>query len=45
MIKLDKIVENAMKRKILSLWKPPRLNNQHFKKAAGMIAKNSRINP
>lgn len=44
MIKLDKIVENAMKRRVIDCWKPPRLNNIHFKRAAAMIAKNSRIN-
>lgn len=44
MIKLDKIVENAMKRKYIDLWRPLSRKNPFFKKVAGQIAKNSRIN-
>lgn len=44
MIKLDKVVENAMKRKVFEKWRPPKITNPWFRKVAAMLAKNSRIN-
>ena len=44
MIKLDKIVENAMKRRVIEKWRPPKATNPWFRKVAAMVAKNSRIN-
>lgn len=44
MIKLDKVVENAMKRRVMEKWRPPKSTNPWFRKVASMLARNSRIN-
>jgi len=44
MIKLDLILRKSKLMRAFELWKPFKPKNPWFKKAAGLIAKNSRIN-
>ena len=44
MIKLDLILRRSKLMRAIELWKPYKPKNPWFKKAAVMIAKNSRIN-
>lgn len=43
MIKLDTIAERAIKKSAFELWKPVKIVNPWFKRAAALLGKNSRI--
>jgi hypothetical protein len=42
-IKLDNVAERAIKKSVFELWRPTRIVNPWFKRAAALLAKNSRI--